>query len=96
GVTVIDMVTGRPTFSEGDILARFWPDHLVLKADGSVAWTAPMPPPQTPVIWEVRRHDSTGTVTVASGSHIDPYSLAAGGSWLYWTDAGSPRSAPFH
>ena len=94
-VKVVDMVTGHTTFSE-DIIARYWPDHLVLKADGSVAWTAPMPPSHTPVIWEVRRHDSTGTATVDSGSEIDPGSLAAGGSWLYWTNAGSARSAPFH
>lgn len=80
-VKVVDMVTGHPTFSER-IIGRSYPDRLVLKANGSVAWTAPMPPPQTPVVWEVRRHDSTGTATVDSGSEIDPGSLAAGGAWL--------------
>ena len=90
-VKVIDMVTGRSTFSEttGDRFAS-----LVLKANASVAWITTSQGNFGP--WEVSRHDSTGTAVVGSGSRIEPGSLAAGGSWLYWTNAGSPRSAPFH
>ena len=91
-MTVIDMVTGRRTFfSEGFIEGN---EDLVLKPDGSVAWVTVSR--FKPTTWEVSRHDSAGTATLDSGPGIDPQSLAAGGSWLYWTDAGSPRSAPFH
>src|ERR1700693_1625940 len=92
-VKVFDMVTGRSTFSA--LPSRFGRSSaasLVLKADGSVAWIAPgpMPTPRgagtgTGSIWYVKRHDSTGTATVDAGSGIGPHSLAAGGSWLYWT-----------
>ena len=92
-VVVYDMVTGHRTFSEalGDAPAAH-AASLVLKPDGPVAWTAhPLSGD-----WEVSRDDSSGTAVVDSGPGIDPSSLAAGGSWLYWTNAGSPRSAPFH
>ncbi len=108
-VKVFDMVTGRSTFSA--LPSRFNQGStatLVLKADGSVAWIAPGPRRTGPrgagtgtgSIWYVKRHDSTGTATVDAGVGIGPHSLAAGGSWLYWTrNVGSPpgpRSAPFH
>ncbi len=86
GVRVIDMVTGHGTFGERSPLAVS--NGLVLKPDGSVAWIASD--------YQVDRHDSTGTAVVDSGPGIDRHSLAAGGSWLYWTNAGSPRSATFH
>ena len=92
-VRVIDMLTGHSTFSGS---GGFSAGSLALKADGSVAWIASVPGPAGSRSWDVRRHDSTGTATVDSGPQIDPGSLAAGGSWLYWTNAGSPRSAPFH
>ena len=90
-VGVFDMVTGQRIFATGFTTGNT--DVFVLKPDGSVAWiTADRFNPT----WEVSRHDSTGTAVVDSGPRIDPYSLAAGGQLLYWTDAGSPRSAPFH
>jgi hypothetical protein len=97
-VVVIDMATGQRTFT-GAFNARttigdFGPFPSmppVLKSDGSVAWIYTADGSA-----EVHRHDSTGTAIVDSGPQINPYSLAAGGSWLYWTNAGSPRSAPFH
>ncbi len=95
GVAVFDLATGQRTFSGGAGGGGSGPDpvdaSLVLKANGSVAWTTHDFAP-----WVVRRHDSTGTATLDSGPQIDTESLAAGGSWLYWTDAGAPRSAPFH
>ena len=84
GVDVFDMVTGHLTFGHRD----FGTDDVVLKPDASVAWIDGTV--------EVFRHDSTGTAIVDSGPGIEHHSLAAGGSWLYWTDDGSPRSAPFH
>jgi hypothetical protein len=94
-VKVIDMVTGHQSFSARADTDLDHANQLVLKANGSVGWIEYVPR-QAGTIWYVRRHDSTGTATVDSGSAIDPKSLAAGGSWLYWTNAGSPRSAPFH
>ena len=106
-VKVFDMVTGRSTFSAlPSRFGRASAASLVLKADGSVAWIVPGPTPPGPrgtgtgSIWYVKRHDSTGTATVDRGRGIGPHSLAASGSWLYWTrNIGSPpgpRSAPFH
>ncbi len=96
-VAVYDMATGQRTFYERvrgpENLPPATGGNLVLKPDGSVAW---MSRATSTGIWSVNRHDSTGTATVDSGPQVDPHSLAAGGSWLYWTDAGSPRSAPFH
>lgn len=101
-VVVIDMVAGRQTFTDPIYTAgeqcrcpgaALFP-RLVLEPNGSVAWISNggfSPGPSY-----VHRHDSTGTAVVDSGPQIDPNSLAAGGSWLYWTNAGSPRSAPFH
>ena len=98
-VTVIDMVTGRRTFYDQIIrpydIGRL---GLVLKPNGSVAWIeSASSHTATTFPWEVYRHDSTGTAVVdQSRSQIVPSSLATGGQRLYWTDAGSPRSAPFH
>ena len=94
-VEVIDMVTGRPTFSSHVNTDFGHTNQLVLKANGSVGWMGYVSS-QTGTSWEVDRHDSTGTATLDSGSEIEPKSLAAGGPWLYWTNGGSPRSAPFH
>ena len=92
-VAVYDMATGHRNFDERT--GRY--GSLVLRANGSIAWIASkLGPPANPPTWEVSRHDSTGTAIVASGPQIDPHSLAADGQWLYWTDVGSPRSAPFH
>lgn len=97
-VIVIDMVTGHTTFT-GVVNAGTTVGHFgafqtvppVLKSNGSVAWIY-----RADRGAEVHRHDSTGTAIVDSAPGIDPSSLAAGGSWLYWLDSGSPRSAPFH
>jgi hypothetical protein len=97
-VWVVDMVTGQRTFSETLTGGENLPgpgDDLVLKPDGSVAWVT-SDRCSGATILSVNRHDSTGTASVDAGPGIDPNSLAAGGSWLYWTNAGSPRSAPFH
>ena len=96
-VVVVDMVAGRKTFNGLNYAGQPSeignpPRRLVLKPDGSVAWIDKGQ-------WYVRyvhRHDSTGTTIVDSGTGIDPNSLAAGGAYLYWTNAGAPRSAPFH
>ena len=97
-VIVIDMLTGheafRGAFNGGGTAfggIDTVPSVLVLKPNGFVAWIY-----RTGNSEEVHRRDSTGAAIIDSGPQIDPHSLAAGGSWLYWTDDGSPRSAPFH
>ncbi len=99
-VVVMDMVAGRRSFAGRTYAGErqggldFAVRRLVLKPNGWVAWIDRNV--NAAAGSYVHRHDSTGTAIVDSGTGIDPNSLAAGGPWLYWTDAGSPRSAPFH
>lgn len=67
---------------------------LIVKSDGAVAWIVkdeeghhPEPAP-----YEVHAVDKTGNRLLASGSEIEPYSLALGGSTLYWLQGGKPMS----
>jgi hypothetical protein len=68
---------------------------LVLKSDGSVAWIASVAglsgyvPPE----YEVHALDKSGSRLLASGTEIDPHSLALKGSALSWTQTGKPFSA---
>ena len=71
---------------------------IVLKSDGAVAWST----------WDFLRTVATGSVhpqyfdlyaadksgerLVASGTEIDPSSLALAGSTVYWTQGGKPMS----
>lgn len=61
---------------------------LVLKSDGSVAWIADVAglsgfaPPE----YEVHALDKGGSRLLASGTEIDPHSLALKGSALSWTE----------
>lgn len=63
---------------------------LVLKSDGSVAWIAKVAglsgyvPPE----YEVHALDKGGSRLLASGTEIDPHSLALKGSALSWTETG--------
>ena len=87
---------------------------LVLKSDGSVAWIAEdYERSSTPhdieaqLFFDVYATDKTGTRLLASGTSIDPSSLALSvggigvgrnrrtivGSTLYWTQGGKPFSA---
>jgi hypothetical protein len=64
---------------------------IVLKSDGSVAWiTADFAGELK--LYEVHALDKTGSRVLATGSDIDPHSLALAGSTLYWTQAGKPYS----
>ena len=62
---------------------------LVLQPGGSFAWIG------SAATLEVHRFDSAGDTLVDSGADIDPGSLAAGSTQLYWLRAGVARSAPF-
>jgi hypothetical protein len=89
---------------------------LVLKSDGSVAWIAEdyersATPHGTRVpYFDVYATDNTGTRLLASGTNIDPSSLALSvgasgvnskprtieGSTIYWTQGGKSESAPLN
>ncbi len=64
---------------------------LVVKGDGSVAWTVAADHEEG--TYQVHAVDKTGSRTLATGSDIVPGSLALAGSTMYWTQAGSPQSA---
>jgi DNA-binding beta-propeller fold protein YncE len=74
---------------------------LAVKPDGSTAWVAEnaerstLAPNGTPAIryFDIYADDHSGERLLAVGTNIDPSSLALGGTHLYWTEAGTPRSA---
>jgi hypothetical protein len=43
----------------------------------------------------VHRYDASGNSVLASGADIDPASLAASATTLYWMKGGTPAFAPF-
>ena len=63
---------------------------IVLKGDGAVAWIVDTV--QETDRYQVHAVDSTGSRLLASGSDIDPSSLALAGSTLYWTEGGKSYS----
>jgi hypothetical protein len=71
---------------------------IVVKSNGSVAWLnfadlSTQPPGS---VYQVHVSDKTGSRLLASGTDIDPSSLALTGSTLYWTRAGKRFSAPLN
>jgi hypothetical protein len=100
-VVVRDLRNGRmlhkvPTGVRNDPQVR--PDNgigpttaIVVKSDGSVAWIVQTNPGAG--TYQVHALDGTGGRVLASGSDIDPSSLALAGSTLYWTQGGKPASA---
>jgi hypothetical protein len=70
-----------------------WASDLELHPNGSVAWiTAPLVSTAPAGEAEVRVDDRAGERTLATGA-IGADSLALGGSRLYWTEDGVPRSS---
>jgi hypothetical protein len=74
---------------------------IVVEADGAVAWTVEAPASfvEAHLIEpgsQVRAADASGSRLLAAGTAVDPSSLALGGSTVYWTQGGQPRSATLH
>lgn len=91
----IDLRSGRVLRQSG---RTGEPRALVMTSAGSLAVLAMLPydgPPGLPQ-FEIRRIDRTGVTVLDVSSDIDPSSLAVGGSWIYWTRAGQPQSAPIN
>jgi hypothetical protein len=76
-------VTGNPSSSGVG--------SLLLQPTGSFAWIGSGGPAGT----EVHRYDASGNSVLASGADIDPASLAASATTLYWMKGGTPAFAPF-
>jgi hypothetical protein len=64
---------------------------IVLKSDGAVAWINERPLGEA-TEYQVHALDKTGNRLLATGTDIDPHSLALAGSTLYWTQGGKPYS----
>jgi hypothetical protein len=64
---------------------------IVLKSDGAVAWIVDTV--RANDMYQVHAVDRSGSRLLASGSDINPHSLALAGSTLYWTQGGKPYSA---
>jgi len=64
---------------------------IVLK-EGSVAWIAA----GDEAGYQVHVIDKHGARTLAVGPEVDPFSLALGGSTLYWTQSGKPESSTLY
>jgi hypothetical protein len=97
-VIVRDLRTGRvlrsvPTGTSTDpkVVGVGPTTSIVLKKDGAVAWIVDTSREQNR--YEVHAADRSGARLLASGSDIDPSSLALGGSTLYWTQGGKASSA---
>jgi hypothetical protein len=102
GMVLWNVATGRyaytPPFDE-----QLDPDSstvvkVAANGHGALAWSAQgyaQVPAPSPRIVEICVLDSRGGVTVASGTDIDPSSLAVSGSQVYWSQDGAPQTAPF-
>jgi hypothetical protein len=68
---------------------------LVVRGDGAIAWIVELrDSADADPRYQLRTSvaGSTGTL-IAEGTDIQPHSLALAGSTIYWTQAGTPRSA---
>ena len=65
---------------------------IVIKTDGSVAWIANAQEVEGGG-YQVHASDRAGSRLLASGTDIEPSSLALAGSTLYWMQNGKPQSA---
>jgi hypothetical protein len=98
-VVVENLQTGRTLRREPSGLSPFPGEQcgagvvpsIVVKSDGAVAWIADAGDSTGSL--QVHVADAQGSRVVASGTDIDPSSLALAGSTLYWTQGGSPLSA---
>lgn len=100
-VIVRNLRTGRvlhkvPTGIAGpgtvEVLGDGFTTAIVVKPDGAVAWILESGASR-PIEYQVHAVDAKGERTLASGSGIEPSSLALAGSTLYWTQDGQSFSA---
>jgi hypothetical protein len=100
-VVVRDLGTGRtlhrvPTGSStspADV-GRGFTSGIAVKSDGAVAWIVTSGVARGGN--QVQVVDKSGSRVVASGTDVDPQSLALAGSTLYWTQGGKPFFTTLH
>lgn len=81
--------TGTPTEPTPRYVGLGSAVAIVVKSDGSAAWIVA---PGTSE-YQVHAVDKSGSRVLASGTNIDPHSLALAGSTLYWRQGGKAESA---
>lgn len=94
--------TGVPLYSDPRHVGVGSVEAIVLQSDGAVAWIA-FDEKRSELLRASTGHedfyydlyalDKTGERLLASGTELDPYSLALTGSTLYWSEAGKPFSS---
>ncbi len=67
---------------------------IVVSPSGFVAWIVRVVDEQGQHGYEVHTADAAGTRILATGTNIDPNSLALAGHILYWSQGGGAMSAP--
>jgi hypothetical protein len=90
GRTLREVPTGTPNPRTPSFTGAGEAVALVVKTDGAVAWITDTD--QGVNRYEVHAADRHGSLLLASGSDIDPSSLALARSTLYWTQGGKPFS----
>jgi hypothetical protein len=90
GRIIRSLPTGTPVISRPSWVGIGPTTEIVLKSDGAVAWIVET---GSPTEYQVHAVDQSGSRVLASGTDIDPSSLALAGSTLYWTQGGQPFSA---
>jgi hypothetical protein len=93
GRVVRELPTGTPATPSKSVVGVGPTTGIILKSDGAVAWIV-----QTgfPTTYQVHAVDKSGSRVLASGSDIDPLSLALAGSTIYWTASSAAMSAPLN
>jgi membrane protease YdiL (CAAX protease family) len=91
GRVVREVPTGTPTPPSPRLIGAGFATEIVVKSDGALAWIVESG--VLPSAFEVHAVDWAGSRLLASGSDIDPHSLALSGNTLYWTQGGSALSA---
>lgn len=90
GRALHDVPTGTPNPPNPKHIGDGETTVIVVKSDGAVAWITDTV--QSADRYQVHAVDASGERMLASGSDIDPHSLALAGSTLYWTDGGKAFS----
>ena len=88
------VATGTPRIASGSSEGIGPAVDIIIKGDGAMAWIVATSPEAG--TYQVHAIDGSGNRLLASGSDINPYSLAVAGSTLYWTQGGEPFLSPLN
>lgn len=91
GRTLHRVPTGTPVSPNTQVTGNGFASDIAVKGDGAVAWINENEVGKA-IEYQVHALDRTGNRLFATGTDIDPHSLALAGSTLYWTQGGKPFS----